>query len=204
MPGKSGTSRATTKGRKLKDRTSLLRASIAALAIGLWAVLTVIAQSPVPARTEGNALPPTTGKPLTIKPVDMQDVDCTIAQWNASASRPTLTIICPPDSVFAPLRVLIKLSWMKPEQAPVKADKIPFRLGALTKIRTNKDAAQIWLLANRAPGGQAEWVAFDAVDDLALLVGYPKSNSPKKAGSSTDASSGFPSPKDPTFPAHFY
>jgi hypothetical protein len=174
------------KARNRKERFSLLRASIVALTLCFWTALTVFAQSPDQTTSEGNRLPPTTGDPLTIKPVDMQDLDCMIAQWNAGASRPTLTIICPPEAVFAPLRVLIKLSWMKPELAPTDPGKLPFRAGALTKIRTNKDAAQIWLLAGRAHGVQEEWVAFDAVGDIALLVGHPGNKSAKKISSSTD------------------
>jgi len=118
----------------------------------------------------------------------MQDVDCMIAQWNTGAPRPSLTVICPPESVFAPLRVLIKLSWMKPELAPTNPDTIPFRVGALTKIRTNKNAAQIWLLADQAHGSREQWVPFDAVGDIALLVGHPNNKSPKKISSGAEPS----------------
>ena len=188
MPNNPGTSTAMKKKRNALGRPVLVSASIAALALGPWAALTVPAQSNSQATSEGNALPPATGEPLTIKPVDMQDVDCTIAQWDTKASRPTLTIICPPETIFAPLRVLIKLSWMKPELVPADPGKIPFRPGALTKIRTNKEAAQIWLLAGRDHGAHEEWVAFDAVGDIALLTGRTNIKSPKKASSSLDPS----------------
>src|SRR5215470_12587992 len=188
MPRKPIIRNAMKNLRTIKNHASLLRASIAALTLGLWAALTVLAQAPDRATSEVNSLPPTTGAPLTIKPVDMQDVDCMIAQWNTGAPRPSLTVICPPESVFAPLRVLIKLSWMKPELAPTNPDTIPFRVGALTKIRTNKNAAQIWLLADQAHGSREQWVPFDAVGDIALLVGHPNNKSPKKISSGAEQS----------------
>jgi len=181
MPQKLSTRTTMKNFRNIQDRPTFPRALIVTFALCLCSALTALAQAPDQATEEGNRLPPTTGDPLTIKPVDMQDVDCMIAQWNAGASRPTLTVICPPESVFAPLRVLIKLSWMKPELAPIDPGKIPFRAGALTKIRTNKDSSQIWLLAVRAHGTREQWVPFDAVGDLALLVGRPNNKSPKRS-----------------------
>lgn len=188
MPRIANFSALRKKFRNVKNRPSLLRLSITVLALSLWVALTVLAQSPEQPLDGANRLPPTTGDALTIKPVDMGDVDCMIAQWNAGASRPTLTVICPPESVFAPLRVLIKLAWMKPGLAPAEPGKIPFRVGALTRIRTNKDAAQIWLLADRGHSAQEEWVAFDAVGDLALLLGRPTNKPPKKSASSPNQS----------------
>jgi hypothetical protein len=108
--------------------------------------------------------------------LDMQDIDCTVAEWRATAKKPVLTLICPPNTVFSPLRVLIKLSWMKPEDAPFGPEHILAPTGAPTKIRTNKAAALIWLQVDekgkREPRGT--WIGFNAVVDVALLSGRPK------------------------------
>jgi len=124
-------------------------------------------------RLEGNFLPATTGEPLTIAPVDRQDIDCIVAEWSPTPTRPILTLICPPNTVFAPLRVLIKLSWMKPEDTRVTSQEILAFPGNPTKIRTNKTAVQVWLQTTEKNenGGRkprARWVGFDAVVDMAM------------------------------------
>jgi hypothetical protein len=123
---------------------------------------------------EASLLPPTTGGPLTIKPLDLQDIDCIVAEWRSSAARPVLTLICPPSSVFSPLRVLIKLSWMKPEDLLVSPEHILAPPGTPTKIRTNKTAAQIRLPVNENGKSRDTWIGFTAVVDVALLKGRPK------------------------------
>jgi len=149
---------------------SLTTAIAAALAICLMAVSAVASQSGGVGTVEGNLLPPTTGEPLTVKPVDMHDVDCVVAQWDLAGSKPVLTLICPPQAVFAPLRVLLKFSWMKSQDAPVDPKQILARAGALTKVRTNRNSVLIWLrVSDRKGEAQESWVAFNAVVDVAML-----------------------------------
>jgi hypothetical protein len=135
-----------------------------------------LSQSEHKFQSEGNLLPASIGEPLTVKPLDMQDIDCIVAQWRTAGKIPVLTLICPPSTVFSPLRVLIKLSWMKPEDAPVSPEHILAPAGASTKIRTDKTAALIWLQVDekgkREPRGT--WIGFNAVVDVALLSGRPK------------------------------
>lgn len=166
MLNKRNARRAIENFRSITRNSPLLKASIVAFALVLWATPSG-AQSPVQTTNEANRLPPTAGEPLTIKPVDMPDVDCVIAQWSPADPRPVLTVICPPETVFAPLRVLIKFSWLRPQATRPEAMRLPFRAGSLTKIRTNKDVAQIWL---RLEGAPESWVSFDAVRDVALVL----------------------------------
>src|SRR5262245_22078099 len=137
-----------------------------------------LSQSTHKDRLEGNFLPATTGEPLTIAPVDLQDIDCIVAQWSPTPTRPILTLICPPTTVFAPLRVLIKLSWMKPEDTHVDLQQILALARSTTKIRTNKTAVQVWLkVTGKNENGErkphTKWVDFDAVVDVALCR-HPK------------------------------
>jgi hypothetical protein len=137
-----------------------------------------VSQSTHEDRLEGNFLPATTGEPLTIAPVDMQDIDCVVAQWSPAPTRPVLTLICPPNTVFAPLRVLIKLSWMKPDSTQFDLQGILALPGSPTKIRTNRNAVQVWLQTTEKNGNggrkpRARWVGFDAVVDVAMC-GHPK------------------------------
>jgi hypothetical protein len=104
----------------------------------------------------------------------MQDIDCIVAEWRSTAVRPVLTLICPPNSVFSPLRVLIKLSWMKPDDFAVNPEHILARPRTPTKIRTNKTAAQIRLPVNESGKPRDTWIGFTAVVDVALLKEHPK------------------------------
>jgi len=36
---------------------------------------------------EGNLLPATTGAPLTIKPLNMQDIDCVVGEWRSNKEK---------------------------------------------------------------------------------------------------------------------
>jgi hypothetical protein len=166
----------TSTGRKIRACQGLLLAGASLIVICLAAPAATMSQSERKPQIEASLLPPTTGEPLTIKPLDMQDIDCIVAQWNITPRVPILTLICPPRTVFSPLRVLIKLSWMKPEDAPVNPEQILAPVGTPTKIRTNKTAAQIWLQmeekGKREP--KSAWIGFNAVVDVALLSGHPK------------------------------
>jgi hypothetical protein len=119
---------------------------------------------------EGDSLPARTGEPLTVKPVDLPDVECTVVQWSETP-KPVLTLLCPPMEVFAPLRIILKLSWLKPEDAPVKPSTISVVPGTLTKLHTNKTDASVWLSIKEEGKNQpqAKWVSFNGVADVALL-----------------------------------
>ena len=85
---------------------------------------------------------------------------------------PTLAVICPPQNVFAPLHVHLKLSWLKPEDVPLSARGIGAPEKTLIKIRTNKSIAWVWLEVRERQGAipHRTWVAFNGVVDIALLT----------------------------------
>jgi len=161
---------------RTKGLPGLLFAAVSLMMIGLGDCRPAIGQSDHKPQIEASLLPPTTGEPLTIKPLDMQDIDCIVAEWRSTAARPVLTLICPPNKVFSPMRVLIKLAWMKPEDAPDSPEHILAPAGIPTKIRTNRTAVEIWLpvMRNREGDARGTWIAFNAVVDLALLSRRPK------------------------------
>lgn len=129
---------------------------------------------------EGNPLPARTGDPLTVKPVDLPDVDCTVVHWS-DAPQPVLTLLCPPQEIFAPLRIVLKLSWLKPEDAPVKPSAISATPGTLTKLHTSKTVATVWLTVKEdgKDQPQARWVSFSGVVDVALLPRTRSNRSPR-------------------------
>jgi hypothetical protein len=126
---------------------------------------------------EGSLLPATTGDPLTVKPTDLPDVSCTVARWDKSGSKPVLTLLCPPQAIFAPLRVYVKLSWMQPRNVPHNYQEIIAPANAATKIRTTKISAWVWL-GMKEPNRELhyDWIPFDGVVDVALIVDAPNSH----------------------------
>ena len=153
-----------------------LLAGASVITIWLGASRSVLGQSEHTVESQANFLPATVGEPLTIKPVDMQDIDCIVAAWKPNAKMPVLTLICPPSTVFSPMRVLIKFSWMKPEDIPTGLEHILAPVGTPTKIRTSKTVVQVWLPVNKngKTDARESWIAFNAVIDVALLRGNPK------------------------------
>jgi len=120
---------------------------------------------------KGDFLPPTTGEALTLTPSDKPDVSCSVVEWNAAPAKPTLTVLCPPEQVFAPLHVYLKVSWLKAEDVPAYARMIQAPAKAPTKLRTNKSAVWIWLRVQDKLDApiRGKWVAFSGVVDVALL-----------------------------------
>ena len=153
----------------------LVLAGISVVAVCLVAPRSAFGQSERQVENQLHSLPPTIGEPLTIKPLDMEDIDCVVAEWQPATRMPVLTLICPPNAVFSPMRVLIKFSWLKLSDIPAHPDYILASAGTSTKIRTTKTAVQIWLpLDNKGKGdARQSWISFNAVVDVALLRGHP-------------------------------
>lgn len=118
-----------------------------------------------------NLMPPPTGEALTLVPRDMPEIGCEVLKWNDQPPAPTLAILCPPQSIFAPLHVYLKLSWLKPEDVPFCSHEITAQARSLTKIRTNQSATWVWLDVRGRKGvaSHKTWVAFNAIEDVALL-----------------------------------
>jgi hypothetical protein len=121
--------------------------------------------------SKGDFLPPTTGEALTVTPSDKPDVSCSVVEWNGASAKPTLTVLCPPEELFAPLHVYLKVSWLKAEDVPGYTRAIQAPARTPTKLRTNKTAVWIWLGVQEkedAPPSK-KWVPFSGVVDVALL-----------------------------------
>lgn len=138
---------------------------------GLLCAAVLFGQGPAPPSRQTNALPPTIGEPLTIAPVDLPDIDCSIHAWDPDSQKPVLTLLCPPEPVFAPLRVYLRLSWLKPEDVPRDVGRVIARPKSATRIRTNKETLMVRLEVAEEPGrhSKAKWVNFNGVVDVALI-----------------------------------
>jgi hypothetical protein len=134
--------------------------------------ITLLAQTAYNSASTASPLPPATGDPLTITPRNYPEVVCTVVDWNPQAAKPALGLLCPPQEVFAPLRVYIKLSWLKPEDIPHNPFGIQATPKTQTKLRTSKNAAQVWLKVYEPNSREIKpgWVSFNGVMDVALLA----------------------------------
>lgn len=164
----------------MKIRTAKLIA-ISILKAMLWAVLllgsvpsTYAQETTAPG--EAMLLPPPTGGALTLVPKDIQDISCAVLKWKSEPPTPRLAIICPPQNIFAPLHVYLKLSWLRPDDVPSSAHRITAVRNDVIKMRTNKSSAWVLLEVQEKQGTASHWtwVAFNAVEDLALLPLPPK------------------------------
>src|SRR5262249_25186538 len=77
---------------RTKGFPGFLFAAVSLMMIGWGDCRPAIGQSDHKPQIEASLLPPTTGEPLTIKPLDMQDIDCIVAEWRSTAARPVLTL----------------------------------------------------------------------------------------------------------------
>lgn len=138
------------------------------------------AQEKPPAEPRAQFLPPGTGEALTVVPTDMPDVECQVLEWfkrSDARGGHILTLLCPPAQVFAPLRVLIKLSWLDrgKKEAPVDPEKILVAPGEKTRLHTRKESAFVHLEVLGADGRRSKrWIPFTGVADVALIARLPK------------------------------
>lgn len=119
----------------------------------------------------GDFLPATSGEPLTVTPNDRPDVNCSVVEWNAEGAKPTLTVLCPPADILAPLHVYLKVSWLKSGDMPAYARMIQAPARTPTKLRTDRTAVRIWLAVQEKQNAPPlrKWVAFTGVVDVALF-----------------------------------
>jgi hypothetical protein len=137
----------------------------------VWWGMSVDAQD-VPRRADVHLLPEPTGEAFTLAPTDMPDVNCAIVEWKGDTSKPTLAIVCPPQDMFAPLHVYLKLSWLKSEDVPLYVRSITVPAKMTVKMRTTGPTAWVWLAVKENPSAAARrrWLGFNAVVDIALLT----------------------------------
>ncbi len=145
--------------------------SLLLLAASLACPPVCVPQEGTARNNKGDLLPATIGEPLTIAPSDRSDVSCSIVEWNAELPKPALTLLCPPEGVFAPLHVYLKFSWLKPEDVPAYARAIRAPAKTSTKLRTDRMAVWIWLGVQEKQDAppHGKWIAFTGVVDMALL-----------------------------------
>lgn len=150
---------------------ALVGCLILSLTILAWLPIRISGQQ-MARSSDLSLLPPTTGEALTVAANDMPDISCSVVEWKVGVPTPTLTVVCPPEDIFAPLHVYLKLSWLRPDDVPASARNVMAAAKTPTRLRTNKSATWVWLEVREkerdAP--RRMWVAFNGVADMALLT----------------------------------
>lgn len=101
------------------------------------------------------------------------DVKCAVVEWNITSPKPTMRLVCPPEEVFAPLRVYFDLSWAKREDVPTYYLSISAPPKTQTKMHWNSSEVHVWLKVYNESRGEAEekWVSFSEVVGFWLING---------------------------------
>ena len=117
-----------------------------------------------PARTEDSP-------PFVPRPTKRADAQCSVVAWNITLPKPTLMLLCPPEAVFAPLRVYVKFSWARAEDVPDNYLNIMAPSRTPTKMRTNEREILVRLKIYEKGKGkpQAKWVSFNRLVGIALV-----------------------------------
>jgi hypothetical protein len=104
----------------------------------------------------------------TTKPAEIK---CSIIEWDRSAPKPVLTVVCPPPEVFTPLRVFLKFSWMEGRDVPKDAAKVVAEPRAATKILLDKANIKVFLKISKGAddSGKEKWMAFNALEGFAIV-----------------------------------
>jgi hypothetical protein len=97
------------------------------------------------------------------------DLKCAVVGWNDGPPRPSLIVVCPPEEVFAPLRLYFKLSWKRDEDVPRDFQTFLAQRNTQTKIYwTQQGDYHVLLKAEHKDGrsGRPEWVNFNNLDGV--------------------------------------
>jgi hypothetical protein len=91
------------------------------------------------------------------------DVKCAIVDWITASPKPSLVIVCPPEEVFAPLRLYFKLSWMRDVDVPSDFQIIAAPKALIKMHWTMRGDYQVLLQTERKNehGPHTEWVNFN-------------------------------------------
>jgi hypothetical protein len=99
------------------------------------------------------------------------DIKCAIVQWTVEPPRPALIVVCPPEEVFAPLRIYFKLSWKRDGDLPRNFQALMAQSKTQTKMHwTSQGDYHVLLQADQKNGrvSRPEWVHFTDLEGIYL------------------------------------
>jgi hypothetical protein len=112
------------------------------------------------------------GPPPPIHPADKSALKCELVEWVNEAPKPILTIACPPQDVYAPLRIYFGFSWERAEEVPPNAGQILVTPKTLTRVHFSSNQALIWLkVSEKGEKPREQWVQFTAITRIGISSG---------------------------------
>lgn len=98
------------------------------------------------------------------------DIKCSIVEWNNSSPKPALTVVCPPPEIFAPLRVILKFSWVDSKDVPREAAKVVAEPRNATRIQLGKGNVRAFLkVSDHSDTTKEKWVVFNSLQSFRLV-----------------------------------
>lgn len=141
-----------------QDRTIFLLAAVACIVLG----------------SAGSTLAQERNGWGALGPPRMGAVSCQVIDWNHKGEPlPQLTLTCPPEGVYTPIRIYLVLSWAKEESVPEAWSRISKSVKYETKLRSADNGGlevRLKCLDERKKEGQREWVRFTYVVRQAILA----------------------------------
>jgi hypothetical protein len=91
------------------------------------------------------------------------NLKCAVEEWIAERPKPSLVVVCPPDDVFAPLRLYFKLSWRRDADVPENVQIIAERKSMIKMHWNSHGDFQVLLPTERKDqrGHRPEWINFN-------------------------------------------
>ena len=124
---------------------------------------------PMPTKETGNHLRErNTSSPA--RSVGARALKCKLVDWKNEAPNPVLTFACPPESVYAPLRIYFVFSWERSEEMPINAGNIVAAPKSLTRVDFRQTEAMIWLKVseNGEKKLRDQWVRFTSITKIGV------------------------------------
>jgi hypothetical protein len=124
---------------------------------------------PMPTKETGNRMREgNTSSPA--RPVGARALKCELLDWKNEAPSPVLTVACPPEGVYAPLRIYFGFSWERLEEVPSNAGNIVAAPKTLTRVDFRQTEALIWLKVseNGERKLREQWVRFTSITKIGV------------------------------------
>lgn len=84
-------------------------------------------------------------------------------EWNAGGTKPILSLVCPPEEVFAPLRVYFQVSWARAEHMPANRLEIlaPPKAAARMHWTRTEFHVRLPVFEKNQKKPLAKWISFN-------------------------------------------
>lgn len=100
------------------------------------------------------------------------ELKCAVVEWKADQPKPALTVACPPEDVFAPLRLYLGLSWEQAEERDPRAAMVVALPKTPVRVRFTPAEAQVRLKVLGPDGKKPReaWIPFGEITRIGFAT----------------------------------